>query len=147
MSAVLVFPGILVVLFRRHGVFGTLRHLTILLLMQVIFAQQFLREDAGAYLTRAFDLSRVFLYKWTVNWRFLPEQTFLHKDVAHALLAFHAVTLMLFGAMKWCAADGGVIAILRRGIRRPGRSPALMPVTPDCELLSISTSKLLLTYF
>lgn len=133
MSAALLLPGILVVLFRRHSLLGTLRHLSILLLSQVVLAQNFLREDPSAYFTRAFDLSRVFLYKWTVNWRFLSEERFLRSDIARALLVGHVATLIAFGIFMWCRADGGVVAVLRRGIRRPGKSPALAVVSADCR--------------
>lgn len=133
MSAMLYAPGILVILFKRHGLLGTVRHLCILFITQLVFAQSFLLESTPAYLSRAFDLSRVFLYKWTVNWRFLSEDTFLRRDLAMGLLACHALVLVAFGIVKWCRADGGVASVLRRGLQRPAKSPALVPVTADGE--------------
>jgi alpha-1,3-mannosyltransferase len=133
MSAILYLPGLLVILFKRHGALGTLRHLGMVVLTQVILAQDFLRENPAAYLTRSFDISRVFLYKWTVNWRFLPEEIFLRRDWALALLIGHLTALIAFGALKWCAPDGGVYNVLRRGLTRPTRPAMLAPVTSDGE--------------
>ena len=42
-----------------------------------------------SYFTSAFDLSRQFLYEWTVNWRFIPENVFLSKEFSNNLLFFH----------------------------------------------------------
>lgn len=41
-------------------------------------------------------MCRVFLYKWTVNWKMLPEATFLHPALAKALLVLHVLALGLF---------------------------------------------------
>jgi len=45
---------------------------------QVALAIPFLASHPFSYLKGAFDLGRVFIFKWTVNWRFLPEEVFLH---------------------------------------------------------------------
>ncbi|CAD7968948.1 unnamed protein product [Amoebophrya sp. A120] len=47
--------------------------------IQLILAVPFLLANPKAYIHRSFDLSREFFYKWTVNWRFLPEEVFLSK--------------------------------------------------------------------
>lgn len=44
---------------------------------------------ASDYFSKAFEFSRVFFYKWTVNWRFVPESIFLSKPFALTLLAVH----------------------------------------------------------
>ncbi|KAG9318731.1 mannosyltransferase [Chiua virens] len=121
MSALLYLPGLLVILFKRHGLLITIRHMALLALIQFLLAYTFLAEDASAYLQNAFDLSRVFLYKWTVNWRFLDEDTFLSRSWARGLLVGHLTVLVAFGLFRWCRADGGVTLILRRGFCRPGR--------------------------
>ena len=48
------------------------------------------------YLTNAFDFSRQFLYKWTVNWRFVPEEVFLSSRFATLLLMGHVTVLLFF---------------------------------------------------
>ena len=42
-------------------------------LHQALIGVEFLRAYPWQYLSRAFELSRVFFFKWTVNFRFLPE--------------------------------------------------------------------------
>lgn len=59
------------------------------------------RKRAPSYFARAFELSRVFLYKWTVNWRFVPESTFLSKPFALGLLAAHAGLLLWYARTRW----------------------------------------------
>eukprot|EP00392_Amoebophrya_sp_AT5.2_P012337 g12437.t1 len=54
--------------------------------VQCVLGWPFLRENPRAYIHRSFDLGRVFLYKWTVNWRFVPEAVFLSKPWALLLL-------------------------------------------------------------
>lgn len=58
-------------------------------------AQVCVSPYAHDYLGRAFEFSRVFFYKWTVNWRFVPEETFLSPTFAQALLALHLGILVL----------------------------------------------------
>ena len=49
----------------------------------------------------AFNLGRQFLFKWTVNWRFLPEWLFLSRYFHISLLACHLTVLLLFYLCKW----------------------------------------------
>ncbi|KAL9106124.1 MAG: hypothetical protein Q9227_008824 [Pyrenula ochraceoflavens] len=56
-----------------------------------------------AYITQAFNLSRVFLYKWTVNFRFLTEETFLSPALAYTLLLTHVSILLIFFQTRWIA--------------------------------------------
>ncbi|ODV89292.1 glycosyltransferase family 58 protein [Tortispora caseinolytica NRRL Y-17796] len=64
--------------------------------IQTLIAIPFLAENWQGYFHQAFDFSRVFLYKWTVNWRFISEQTFLSKNFALALLVVHVSMLTLY---------------------------------------------------
>lgn len=58
-------------------------------------------EHPRSYVTRAFEFTRQFLYEWTVNWRFVSEETFLSKEFSLGLLAVHAMLLVLFLVFKW----------------------------------------------
>jgi alpha-1,3-mannosyltransferase len=133
MSILLYLPGLLVISFKRGGLLWTLRHLSTIILSQVLLALPFLRDNPWSYFQASFDLQRVFLYKWTVNWRFVDEETFLSPMWAKALLIGHATTLAAFGLLKWCNNDGSVWIVLKRGFRRPGLPAGLVPVTADCE--------------
>ena len=68
--------------------------------VQAVLALPFLLESPLNYLKGAFDLGRVFLFKWTVNWRFLPEEVFVHRGFHAALLAAHVIVLLV-AMPKW----------------------------------------------
>lgn len=133
MSILLYLPALLVIWFKRKGLASTLGYLITLLATQALFAIPFLREDPVAYARSAFDLGRVFMFKWTVNWRFLGEDTFLSPQLAMSLLVGHITVLVGFGLFKWCKPDGGVYRVLERGFRRPTLPAGLALVTPDCK--------------
>ena len=134
MSAFLYLPGILVVLFRRQGLFKTIGFLIAMISAQIWMAMPFLWEHPRSYLKNAFDFSRVFLYEWTVNWRFFGEKTFLSPTLAIALLLLHIVVLVSFGMSRWCRKDGGTIKVLSRGLRRPTLPAGLIPLEADGEI-------------
>uniref|UniRef100_A0A915B0H9 dolichyl-P-Man:Man5GlcNAc2-PP-dolichol alpha-1,3-mannosyltransferase n=1 Tax=Parascaris univalens TaxID=6257 RepID=A0A915B0H9_PARUN len=80
----------------------------------------FLLNDPISYLKRSFDLGRVFLFKWTVNWRFLHEEVFLDKRLHVTLLILHALLLIAFAGNVWFRSHGGLILLLHnlsRGLR------------------------------
>lgn len=41
------------------------------------------------------------MYKWTVNWRFVPESTFLSRPFALGLLVVHLGLLLWFARTRW----------------------------------------------
>lgn len=49
-----------------------------------------------AYISNAFNFRRKFLYKWTVNWKFLPEEWFLSDIFSVTLLIAHVSVLFCF---------------------------------------------------
>jgi len=143
MSILLYLPGLLVVFFKSRGLLASLRHVTTIALSQVLIALPFLLQHWRSYLRYAFDLSRVFLYKWTVNWRFIDERTFLSPQWAKALLIGHISTLVAFGLARWCKSDGSVWKVLGRGFRRPTLPAGLAPVTADQIATVLFTSNLI----
>ncbi|OJA10942.1 hypothetical protein AZE42_04657 [Rhizopogon vesiculosus] len=142
MSAILYLPGLLVILFKRHGSARTIRHIVVMALAQIFIARSFL-ENPTSYFQGAFDLSRVFLYKWTVNWRFVDERTFLSSAWAKGLLLGHVTVLITFGLFRWCRRDGGVARVLMRGWLKPSRPASLVPVDPDYIATVLMTSNLI----
>ena len=93
----------------------------------------FLVHDSAAYIGRAFEFSRKFLYIWTVNWRFVPEEVFQSRSFATTLLACHAA-LLVVALSRWTSRFGGIAKFIQRcafDIRRPA---AISPtqVTPSC---------------
>ena len=136
MSALLCLPGILVICVKRRGPFDTIRLVAIMALIQGLICRQFLRDYPWPYFANAFDLSRVFLYKWTVNWRFLDEATFLSPGLARGLLLGHASVLIAFGLFKWCYKDGGFIAVLRKVLTNPMKASGVTQITADGRWLA-----------
>ena len=68
--------------------------------MKVILGFPFLMVNPISYLMGAFNLGRVFLFEWTVNWRFLPEEIFVNSGFHISLLLLHLALLALF-AKPW----------------------------------------------
>lgn len=69
--------------------------------LQLVLGLPFLLENPVSYITMAFNLGRQFFFKWTVNWRFLPEWLFLNRYFHVGLLACHVTVLILFYLYKW----------------------------------------------
>ena len=63
---------------------------------QLIIGAPFLIRHPISYLRKAFELDREFFFKWTVNLKFLPEDVFLSKTLAIALLCLHISLLCLY---------------------------------------------------
>ncbi|KAK7693659.1 hypothetical protein QCA50_003228 [Cerrena zonata] len=141
MSVLLYLPGILVVLFKRKGLLSTLGNTLLLLSTQVAAGAPFLLSQPWSYLHYSYEFSRQFLYKWTVNWRFVSEETFLSSNWARGLLLGHLGTLVGFGLFKWCRKDGGTFAVLKRGLKLPTASPSSVPVTADYVVTVLWTGK------
>lgn len=69
--------------------------------MQLIIGFPFLATFPVEYLKGSFDIGRVFLFKWTVNWRFVPEEIFIHKSFHVTLLLLHVMALLFFSRKWW----------------------------------------------
>lgn len=68
---------------------------------QVVLGAPFLLTNPVGYLGRSFNLGRRFLFKWTVNWKFLPEEVFLHRAFHAGLLAATLLVLTAFAFKHW----------------------------------------------
>ncbi|KAI5868291.1 glycosyltransferase family 58 protein [Durotheca rogersii] len=112
MSLLLVIPAVGVVLLLGRGFSGSLRCATIIAQIQILIANKFLRRNAWGYLGRAFEFSRQFLFKWTVNWRFVGEEMFLSRSFSLGLLVMHALVLTGFIAGKWLKPAGKSISAI-----------------------------------
>ena len=135
MSALLYLPGILIILWRRRGIARTVVHVLMILVSQVVIGAPFLREYPREYLHQAFDLSRVFLFKWTVNWRFLGEEYFLHPTWSKALLLGHLTTLVMFAHTCWCVDNGGLLPLITRSLKNPLQPATSRPTDANCTFI------------
>lgn len=73
------------------------------------------------YLSKAFELSRQFMFKWTVNWRFVGEETFLSREFSLALLVLHVSLLAIFSVVWVKPSRTNVVRFLLDSIQ--GRQP------------------------
>lgn len=73
----------------------SLRHV-----LQLLLGAPFLLHHPVAYVSRSFEIGRVFKFEWTVNFKFLSETAFVSPILSMALLVLTVATLSLF-ASKW----------------------------------------------
>ena len=71
MNALLLAPAVAIVMLRHTGWAASIARGALFVLVQLVLALPFLRANPAGYASKAFELSRVFAYKWTVNWKFL----------------------------------------------------------------------------
>ena len=149
MSLFLVLPALGVVLFLARGVATGLRQASLMAQLQVLIAIPFASVNFRSYLGRAFEFSRVFFFKWTVNWRFLGEETFLNKGFHISLLVGHISVLTAFILTRWLNPTGrSVQTMITRALR--GEEPlgdiqqlVSKRVTPQFVLTTILTSNVI----
>ncbi|KAH0624300.1 hypothetical protein JD844_008000 [Phrynosoma platyrhinos] len=113
MNILLFAPGLLYLLLWRFGLLRAIPKLAICAVLQVVLGLPFLVANPIGYLTRSFDLGRQFLFKWTVNWRFLPEEVFQHRAFHLALLVAHLTALGLFALNRWHRSDENILSLLK----------------------------------
>ncbi|KAF9433663.1 dolichyl-P-Man:Man(5)GlcNAc(2)-PP-dolichol alpha-1,3-mannosyltransferase [Entomortierella beljakovae] len=113
MNILLYFPAFGFLIWQTQGIFGTIAQLVVIVLIQVILSLPFTLTYPESYLRKAFEFSRVFEYKWTVNWKFLDEKTFLSQDLAKLLLASHFIVLFAFVFLRWSRSEGGIVQVTR----------------------------------
>ncbi|MGH0130814.1 UNVERIFIED_CONTAM: hypothetical protein FKN15_071481 [Acipenser sinensis] len=104
MNVLLFAPGLLFLLLCEFGLLRSIPRLSLCAAIQVALGLPFLLENPLGYVSRSFDLGRQFLFEWTVNWRFLPEEIFLSRYFHLALLGAHLSMLLLFTLYRWNSA-------------------------------------------
>ncbi|CAK4890410.1 unnamed protein product [Aphanomyces euteiches] len=96
MNCLLFAPALFFLLLQSSGVLRTIGYLFICASLQVALALPFLKTYWWSYLSKAFELNRVFTYAWTVNWKCISEGLFVSKTWALALLGGHIIILIVF---------------------------------------------------
>ena len=132
MSILLYAPAIALVLLQRKGFYKSLLLAIFVVCSQLAASYSFWISHPLSYFRGAFDFTRVFMYKWTVNWKMLDEETFLDPQVARTLLIGHILTLSLFCAYKWCRYNDGLFQLLRRSLADCWSSPSRSPIPSNC---------------
>lgn len=141
MSLLLVLPMVGILIFFTQGVFGTIAVLGSMGALQVLTATPFLRFP-WAYLSRAFEFSRQFFFKWTVNWRFVGEEAFLSKQFSYTLLALHASVLLTFIVTRWLPPTGKSLPDVLRATFSPNQNQNWGPLYKDFSPKYILTTVL-----
>lgn len=79
------------------------------------------------------------MFKWTVNWRFVGEETFLSKEFSLGLLVLHISLLAIFFA-SWMKSSGtNVVRFLQDIIQRRQQTvPLSKPFTMSVMLSSLA---------
>eukprot|EP00759_Apiculatamorpha_spiralis_P008459 PhF_6_TR15452/c0_g1_i2/m.24005/K03845/ALG3; alpha-1,3-mannosyltransferase len=98
MNVALFSPALLFVLLKTHSFGNVVKYIVWMGVVQLILGAPFMMYAPISYLTRAFELSRVFTYKWSVNFKFLDEVTFQSKPWALLLLG---LTLLSWAILTW----------------------------------------------
>lgn len=102
MTILLAAPAVGAVVLQGSGTKDGISAGLSVLLLHFIMATPFLGGDAGVqYFQRAFDFGRQFLYKWTVNWRFVDSEVFVSRSFAVGLLILHVSLLLIFVRTRW----------------------------------------------
>ena len=128
MNALLVLPAVLLVLVVHRGIPKAILYLGACVVFQVLIGLPFIMYDSGAYFGAAFNFSRIFKQKWSVNFKWVPcehlgeretlledcEGVFTSNEFGKGLLAAQLVVLSLF-ALRWVGQVGGPLALLRVG--------------------------------
>ncbi|XP_050531591.1 lethal(2)neighbour of Tid protein [Daktulosphaira vitifoliae] len=100
MNILLYSPALLIAYITKFGTYGTIKHITYCALIQLILGLPFLLTNPINYIQGAFDLSRIFLYKWSVNWKFIPPNIFV-SGYFHILLLMIHITVLLCFTSTW----------------------------------------------
>lgn len=149
MSLLLVLPALGAILLLSRGAARGLRQAALMAQLQVLIAMPFASVNLRSYLGRAFEFSRVFFFKWTVNWRFVSEETFLDKKFHISLLIGHISVLATFLLTRWLSPSSRSIQTMVTRVLR-GEEPlggiqraVATRVTPQLVLTTILTSNVI----
>ncbi|KXT02123.1 hypothetical protein AC579_855 [Pseudocercospora musae] len=148
MSILLALPAVGVVLWLGVGRNRAIGQAQMILVVQILLAFPFIagaltggNTSAKDYFSRAFEFSRVFLYKWTVNWRFVGEETFYSRGFSYGLLTAHVFLLSAFITTRWLRPSNWSLAEAIGALLNPPpkehRGRISKRVTPDFVLTSV----------
>uniref|UniRef100_A0A1A9W9P5 dolichyl-P-Man:Man5GlcNAc2-PP-dolichol alpha-1,3-mannosyltransferase n=1 Tax=Glossina brevipalpis TaxID=37001 RepID=A0A1A9W9P5_9MUSC len=96
MNILLFAPALFLFYIINLGWLKTIQQLFVCAAVQLTLGAPFILTYPIEYLKGSFNLGRVFDHKWTVNYRFLPKETFESKYFHLALLAVHLILLYVF---------------------------------------------------
>eukprot|EP00823_Brevimastigomonas_motovehiculus_P004933 TRINITY_DN3381_c0_g1_i1.p1 TRINITY_DN3381_c0_g1~~TRINITY_DN3381_c0_g1_i1.p1 ORF type:complete len:450 (+),score=48.78 TRINITY_DN3381_c0_g1_i1:99-1448(+) len=98
---VLFAPGLLCLLLLRFGVILTFFKIILCFMVQIVLGVPFLLVNPYSYLSRAFDITRLFTLETSVNYRFLPETVFSSPLLYVSLAICCIVVWVSFAFGRW----------------------------------------------
>lgn len=96
MNILLYLPGVLLLLLLAKGPWALMGGISVIVAFQGLVASPFLAMFPWEYLGRAFEFSRQFDMKWSVNYQFLSLDTFSDPRFHLILLSLHLSLLLTF---------------------------------------------------
>ncbi|KAJ4727653.1 Dol-P-Man:Man(5)GlcNAc(2)-PP-Dol alpha-1,3-mannosyltransferase [Melia azedarach] len=112
MNVLLYAPPLLLLLFKSLSISGVISALAGAALVQILLGLPFIISHPIVYISSAFNLGRVFIHFWSVNFKFVPEPVFVSKKFAISLLVTHLALLTGFAHYRWCKHEGGLFNFL-----------------------------------
>ncbi|XP_059625695.1 dol-P-Man:Man(5)GlcNAc(2)-PP-Dol alpha-1,3-mannosyltransferase [Cornus florida] len=112
MNVLLYAPPLLLLMFKAMDIAGVISALTGAALVQILLGLPFMLTHPVAYISGAFNLGRVFIHFWSVNFKFVPEPVFVSREFALSLLITHLILLTAFAHYRWCKYEGGLLNFL-----------------------------------
>ncbi|RNF03879.1 putative dolichyl-P-Man:GDP-Man5GlcNAc2-PP-dolichyl alpha-1,3-mannosyltransferase [Trypanosoma conorhini] len=101
MNILLFAPGLLLILCRSLPWYSVISCLAVCALWQVGVALPFLLWEPQGYMLKAFELGRVFTYRWTVNFKCIPEEVFVSREFGQVLLLLTVLSWLLLWRRRW----------------------------------------------
>jgi len=144
MPLLLAAPAVSMILLQALPVKIAFNRASLIALAQFLLGLPFLLVNPWSYLTNAFNIGRRFLFKWTVNWRFVGEDTFTSPNFAIGLILANAAILTAFISNRWTRPSGLPLSSLFSTIYKPLPTKVQQQwsrnVTPDYILTTTLTS-------
>ncbi|XP_016470519.1 dol-P-Man:Man(5)GlcNAc(2)-PP-Dol alpha-1,3-mannosyltransferase [Nicotiana tabacum] len=116
MNVLLYAPPLLLLMVKAMDIVGVISALAGAALVQILLGLPFILSHPASYISKAFDLGRVFIHFWSVNFKFVPEEIFVSKAFALSLLVAHLSLLLIFAHYRWCRHEGGLFAVVHSKI-------------------------------
>ncbi|KAL4155117.1 hypothetical protein PRNP1_007231 [Phytophthora ramorum] len=132
MNVLLFAPALFFLLLQSCGILRTAWYLLTCAAIQIALGYPFLKHNWWSYMNKAFELSRVFTYKWTVNWRFIDEDTFVSGGFAILLLLGHLFFMVLFLDKHF-----NIIGTLRAVLMKPFAIYEPFPIQSEIVVTSL----------
>ncbi|MCL7050702.1 hypothetical protein MKW94_002087 [Papaver nudicaule] len=112
MNVLLYAPPLFLLMLKSMSICGVITSLAGAALLQILLGLPFLLSFPIEYISGAFNLGRVFIHYWSVNFKFVLEEFFISKEFAVSLLIIHLLLLAVFAHHVWCKYEGGLLNFL-----------------------------------